>query len=85
MSTYANSLKAYLKGDDVTQSGLADQIGKTQVAVARYAGGNRFPDADTARSIDAATSGAVPFALWRSEFERRSGLTRATPDTPKAA
>ena len=74
MNTYANSLKAYLAGDDITQSGLADQIGKTQVAVARYAGGHRFPDADTARSIEIATGGAVPFSLWRSEFEQRSGL-----------
>lgn len=74
MSTYAKSLKAYLAGDDVTQSGLAEQIGKTQVAVARYAAGHRFPDADTARSIETATKGTVPFALWRSEFEQRSGL-----------
>ncbi len=73
MSTYANSLKAYLEGD-VTQAGLAEKIGKTQVAVARYAGGLRFPDADTARAIEAATNGAVPFAIWRGEFEQRSGL-----------
>lgn len=74
MSTYANSLKAYLAGDGVTQSDLAERIGKTQVAIARYVGGHRFPDADTARSIESATNGAVPFALWRSEFEQRSGL-----------
>jgi transcriptional regulator with XRE-family HTH domain len=73
MSTYANSLKAYLEGA-VTQAGLAEKIGKTQVAVARYAGGLRFPDAETARAIEAATDGAVPFAIWRSEFEQRSGL-----------
>ncbi|GAO78675.1 hypothetical protein SC1_01984 [Sphingopyxis sp. C-1] len=53
---------------------MADSIGKTQVAVTRYAGGGRFPDADTARAIEAATNGKVPFALWRSEFEQRSGL-----------
>jgi transcriptional regulator with XRE-family HTH domain len=73
MSTYSHSLKAYLKGG-VTQAELADKIGKTQVAVARYASGDRFPDAATAREIEIATSGAVPFAVWRAEFEQRSGL-----------
>jgi len=42
--------------------------------VTRYANGKRFPDADTARAIDDATDGAVPFDAWRAEFERRSGL-----------
>lgn len=73
MSTYSNTLKAFL-AEGVTHADLADSIGKTQVAVTRYAGGGRFPDADTARAIEAATNGKVPFALWRSEFEQRSGL-----------
>jgi len=73
MSTYSASLLAYLK-EGATHSGLAEMIGKTQVAVTRYANGKRFPDADTARAIDDATDGAVPFDAWRAEFERRSGL-----------
>ena len=73
MSTYANSLAAYLSGEE-THAGLARLIGKKQVSVTRYANGQRFPDADTARMIEAATDGRVPFVVWRSEFEQRSGL-----------
>jgi transcriptional regulator with XRE-family HTH domain len=74
MQTYANTLDAYLKRPDVTQQSLADAIGKTQPAVHRYCEGDRFPDADTARKIEAATGGAVPFSLWQAEFLARSGL-----------
>lgn len=73
MSTYSQTLKAFLD-DGVTQAELGSLIGKTQVAVLRYARGDRFPDADTARAIDAATKGRVAFTAWRSEFEQRSGI-----------
>lgn len=73
MSTYAPALKSFLE-NGVLHAALADKIGKTQASVTRYANGDRFPDADTARQIEAATGGKVPFSLWRAEFEQRSGL-----------
>ena len=85
MDTYSNSLLAYLANEGASQSGLAAQIGETQASIARYAGGLRFPDAETARAIDAATIGRVPFAIWRGEFEKRSGLVAPTKPTPSEA
>lgn len=74
MQTYADALKAYLDQPGNTESALAEAIGKTQPAVHRYRGGLRFPDADTARAIDRATDGEVPFSLWQAEFLSRSGI-----------
>lgn len=78
--TYAETLKAFLERKENTQTVMADAIGKTQVAVHRYAAGDRFPDAETARSIDAHTDGEVPFSLWQCEFLSRAGI-----DTPPQA
>jgi len=74
MDTYRDALKQYLEGEE-TQGALACQIGKTQASVSRYVAGIRFPDAGTARSIDAATAGRVPIALWQREAMERIGLT----------
>ena len=74
MSTFQQTLKTWLCADGNTQDALASAIGKTQVAVSRYASGERFPDAQTARAIDAHTRGEVPFEVWQAEFLARSGL-----------
>lgn len=75
VSRYSETLAAYLGDPENTQVALASAIGKTQAAVARYANGKRFPDADTAREIDRATGGAVPFGIWRNEAAARLGLS----------
>lgn len=77
MSTYKDSLAAFLNRDENTESALAEKIGCTQAAVNRYRNGARFPDADMARLIDEKTDGAVPFEVWRAEFLSRSGLDTA--------
>jgi transcriptional regulator with XRE-family HTH domain len=72
--SYSSTLRIWLEQPGNNQAALADAIGKTQVAVSRYINKIRFPGAETARRIDAATDGAVPFALWQSEFMARSGI-----------
>lgn len=74
MSTFQQSLAEWLSVEGNAQAALAEAIGKSQAAVSRYARGERFPDADTARQIDQHTSGLVPFACWQREFLTRSGL-----------
>ena len=77
MSIYSELLSSFISDGHDTQVGLAEKIGKSQVAVHRYANGARFPDSDTARAIDAATGGAVPFSKWREEAAARLGLDAA--------
>ena len=77
MSTYRNALSAYLSLPDNDESGLAAAVGCTQATINRYRHGKRFPDSVTARAIDSATGGAVPFDLWQTEFMQRSGLDAA--------
>jgi hypothetical protein len=77
MSKFQHSLTEWLAIDGNTQNGLGAAIGVTQVAIHRYAAGSRFPDVDTARKIDAATAGAVPFSDWQADFLERSGITAA--------
>ncbi|MEW4469031.1 helix-turn-helix transcriptional regulator [Parasphingorhabdus sp. JC815] len=72
--TYSDTLKAYLSKEDVTQAVFAEMIKKKQATVNRYVAGVRFPDADTARDIENATNGGVPFAVWQTEFLQRSGV-----------
>lgn len=67
-------MAAWLAIDGNTQAGLAEVIGKSQVAVHRYGSGDRFPDAETARLIDKHTGGSVPFDLWQREFLDRAGI-----------
>lgn len=74
MDKFQNSLAMWLAGEGNTQTALASAIGKSQVAVRRYALGERFPDAETARAIDRATNGMVPFSIWQKEFLTRAGL-----------
>ena len=74
MTSYKDPLAAYLAKPDRTETALADAIGKTQPAVHRYRKGDRFPDAETARLIEAQTGGEVPFSIWQAEFMARSGL-----------
>lgn len=75
MGSYSETLKAHLGGDDVNQGRIAEAIGKSQASVSRYAKGIRFPDADTARAIERATDGAVPFVIWQGEALVRAGIT----------
>lgn len=65
MDAYRKALSAYLEPADRTQESLADAIGHSQPTVNRYVNGERFPNAATARKIDAATDGKVPFELWQ--------------------
>lgn len=77
MDTYRTALGAYLTLPENDEISLAAVVGCTQATINRYRHGKRFPDAETARAIDKATDGAVPFALWQSEFMSRSGLDAA--------
>lgn len=74
MSTYRETLSQFLGREENSESALASKIGKSQAAVNRYRRGLRFPDAETARTIDAETAGEVPFAVWQAEFLSRSGI-----------
>jgi transcriptional regulator with XRE-family HTH domain len=76
-TTYSDLLKAFLDRPEITQSALAEAIGKSQAAVNRYAQGLRFPDAVTAMKIDEVSGGEVGFSVWKSEMERRVGLAPA--------
>lgn len=64
MDAYRRALSAYLQ--DRTQEALAVEIGHGQPVINRYVTGERFPTADIARKIHAATEGAVPFDLWQT-------------------
>lgn len=77
MSTYRDALGAFLSLPGNDEIKLAEQVGCTQATINRYRHGKRFPDAENARAIDRATAGAVPFALWQTEFLQRSGLADA--------
>ncbi|WP_311271253.1 transcriptional regulator [Sphingobium sp. WCS2017Hpa-17] len=72
--SYRDALAAFLSKEENTESALAAKVGRTQAAINRYRRGVRFPDADTARSIEEQTGGAVPFAVWQTEFLARSGI-----------
>ena len=86
MSTYQKALRDFVADEANTQAALAHQIGRSQAAVNRYAQGLRFPDSMTARKIDAATDGKVPFALWMAEASARIGIdARPTAKTGVAA
>lgn len=74
MDAYATALKHYIDQPEVKQEELARAIKKSQPAVFRYANGQRFPDAETAREIDTATGGVVGFALWQSVAMKRLGI-----------
>lgn len=77
MQIYSALLDAFIGRDGNTEADLAAKIKRTQPAVHRYRKGTRFPDADTARLIETATDGAVPFDAWRDEFLMRSGMGEA--------
>jgi transcriptional regulator with XRE-family HTH domain len=77
MSTYREALAAYLSLEGNDEIGLAEKVGCSQATINRYRHGKRFPDAENARAIDAATGGAVSFSLWQAEFLQRSGLDAA--------
>lgn len=74
MNAYQTALKHFLARDGIKQDDIAAKIGRSQPALNRYANGHRFPDADTARLIDAATGGVVPFALWQSVALDKLGI-----------
>lgn len=65
MDDYRKALSAYLEPKERTQEALAGKIDRSQAAVNRYANGERFPDAETARRIHDATDGEVPFEVWQ--------------------
>jgi len=71
--SYPDILDQYLRKDGNTEASLAIAIGVQQPTVNRYRKG-RLPDAETARHIDKATGGEVPFAIWQVEFIRRAGI-----------
>ena len=77
MSAYADILNVYLKNPERREIDFAAAIGATQASVNRWRNGKRFPDAKTAKAIDAETRGRVSFAVWQSEFLKRSGLGNA--------
>lgn len=74
MNAYQTALKHFLDRDGVKQADIAARIGKKQPTVHRYASGDRFPDAQTARRIDEATGGVVSFALWQSVAMEKLGI-----------
>lgn len=74
MSTYAASLDAYLAKPENKVTDLATAVGTHQPNITRYRQGERFPSADVARAIDAATGGEVSYSLWQAEFLHRSGI-----------
>lgn len=74
MDTYQAALAEYLKPDTRKQAELASAINRSQAAVSRYVTGERFPGALTAREIDRATGGAVPFEMWQREAAQRIGI-----------
>jgi len=78
MDDYSSRLREWLKQPERTQLLLAEAVGTTQASIARYAAGQRLPDADIARRIDAATSGAVPFATWQTAAMSRLGIVDPT-------
>ena len=84
MDIYRAALSQYLDPPERTQEALGAAIGKSQVAISRYVNGERFPDVDTARAIDAATDGAVPLSLWRADAAQRFGIADA-PEQAAAA
>lgn len=77
MDDYRKALGAYLEPDSRTQEALATAIKRSQPSVNRYVNGERWPDAITARAINAATEGAVPFDLWQRVTMQRFGMELA--------
>lgn len=74
MNSYHETLDAFLSAGSMSERDLADAVGKAQGSINRYRNKERFPNADTARLIDRATDGKVPFAVWQADFMARSGL-----------
>lgn len=74
MNAYQTALKHFLSRDGVRQEDIAAKAEVKQPTLNRYARGHRFPDADTARKIDRATDGVVPFALWQSVALDKLGI-----------
>ena len=83
MATYQDTLDAYLKREGNSEATLAEKAGCTQASINRYRNGKRFPDAEQARKIAAATEDEVSMDLWQREFLQRSGL--GAPDEAAAA
>jgi transcriptional regulator with XRE-family HTH domain len=77
MNTYATLLDGYLGRPENSEAELAVRLGKPQPTINRYRNGRRFPDAETARLIDAATGGEVSFDVWQAVFLARAGLGEA--------
>ena len=84
MDAYRSTLAAHLKGA-VRQDDLAAAIGLRQASISRYLTGTRFPDAATARKIEVATNGAVPFSLWEEAALSRLGISTIDGDAGKVA
>lgn len=77
MNAYQTALRRFLDRPEIKQEEVAGKIKRSQPALNRYANGRRFPDADTARLIDSASAGAVPFELWQSVAMERLGISEA--------
>lgn len=74
---YASALSKFLEDEKVSQEAFAEKINRTQAAVSRYATGERLPNAQIARDIDAATDGNVPFSVWQAVAMQRLGIGEA--------
>lgn len=72
---FQSHLSAYLSRKGNTEKLLAQEVGVAQYTINRFRRGVRFPDTKTARKIDAATNGEVPFVIWQADFLARNGLT----------
>lgn len=74
MNAYQSALRSFLDRPDVRQIDVAHAAKRSQASINRYAEGRRFPDAATAKAIEQATGGAVPFALWQGVAMERLGI-----------
>lgn len=74
MNAYHRALERFLQSPGVKQDDVAEKAGLSQAAVNRYARGKRFPNAERARLIEAATGGAVSFELWQSVAAEKFGI-----------
>lgn len=80
MDDYPSALRTWLERPERTQIALAEAVGTTQASIARYAAGQRFPEADLARKIDEATGGEVSFTLWQRAAMARLGIGDSEPE-----
>lgn len=77
MNSYQTALARFLDKDGIRQDDIAAKVKVSQAAINRYAKGRRFPNAKTAKLIETATDGEVPFELWQQAAIERYGIAVA--------